>query len=159
MNTIDVRLVTLAPMRLASFYAYGPAPETEALRQLLAWAEPQGYLGHPDHRVFGFNNPGSWSQSPNYGYESWIQVGPEIEPEAGFRVVGFAGGRYAVTRCDGRSADPYAIIPATWQALVVWREASDYRPGGHQWLEEHLEFGPTPEEGLVLDLYLPIQMP
>jgi hypothetical protein len=66
----------------------------------------------------------------------------------------FPGWLYAILRWDGLD-DPYQGIPNTWKKLVVWREQSKYREGGHQWLEEHIK----PEvEGIdfVLDLYLPI---
>ena len=62
---------------------------------------------------------------------------------------------YAVTRCEVLG-DPNKIIPATWKQLVLWREDSRYRSAGHQWLEEHLRLENIPEEGFVLDLYLPI---
>jgi hypothetical protein len=72
----------------------------------------------------------------------------------------FAGGLYAVGRCD-EIGDPGRDIPDAWQKLVRWREASAYRQASHQWLEEHLpmERKSTVEAaGLdwMLDLYLPI---
>jgi predicted transcriptional regulator YdeE len=54
------------------------------------------------------------------------------------------------------TADPFDIIPATWQKLVMWLESSHYHMGKHQWLEEHLTRYETNEKGFILDLYLPI---
>ena len=83
MNTLDVRLVTLAPMRVASFYGFGPSPELVAWEKLMAWSRPKGLLDGPTRaRIFGFNNPNPSAGSPNYGYEFWIEVGPEETVDA-----------------------------------------------------------------------------
>jgi DNA gyrase inhibitor GyrI len=145
-------------MRVASVRAFSAQPEGEAGEKLVAWAEPKGLFDKPDqHRVFGFNNPDPAPGSPNYGYEFWIVVGSDVEPEEGVEVKEFPGGLYAVTRCDVPAGGAYEAIPATWQQLVTWCEDSKYRIATHQWLEEHLDLAETsPEEGFVLKLYLPI---
>ena len=68
------------------------------------------------------------------------------------KILEFAGGRYAVTRCQGVEA-----IPSTWQALVHWLADSSHQPGNHQWLERDILALSTcrPEEWLF-DLYAPI---
>lgn len=155
MTELDVRIVTLEPMRIASAHAFGPSPEEEAMRKLVAWAEPMGLLADPKrHRIFGFNNPDPSPGSPNYGYEFWIAVGPDVKPEGDIKVKEFAGGLYAVARCEVQG-DAYDIIPATWQQLVTWCVGSPYRSATHQWLEEHLGLPGSPDD-FVLDLYLPI---
>ena len=156
MSTLDVRLVTLAPMRVASFYGFGPSPEFVAWEKPMAWSRPKGMLTGPARaRIFGFNNPNPSAGSPNYGYEFWIEVDPEVtvnaDDVAEVKIVAFAGGRYAVTRCQGIDA-----IPVTWQALVQWLADSSHQPGSHQWLEEHrVPFDELPEEW-VFDLCAPI---
>lgn len=156
MNTLDVRIVTLAPMRVASFYGFGSSPELVAWEKMIAWSRPQGLLDGPaPARVFGFNNPSPSAGSANYGYEFWIEAGPEAaierEDEAEVTIVQFDGGRYAVVRCLGVEA-----IPAAWQALVNWLANSRYQPASHQWLEEHLGPVDGPPEEWVFDLYAPI---
>ena len=156
MNILDVRLVTLASMRVASFYGFGPSPELVAWKKLMAWSRPKGLLGGPRRaRIFGFNNPNPSAGSPNYGYEFWIEVGPELTVEVGdeaeAKILEFAGGRYAVTRCQGVEA-----IPSTWQALVHWLANSSHQPASHQWLEEHLGPVDAPPEEWLFDLYAPI---
>jgi AraC family transcriptional regulator len=103
------------------------------------------------HRFFGYNNPDPSPGSPNYGYDQWITIDASMQVEDPIKVKEFPGGLYAVTRCAG-----VQNIHATWQELVVWREASKYRMGQHQWLEELI----TPPDGLwdkaQFDLYLPI---
>jgi AraC family transcriptional regulator len=155
MNDLEVRIVKLEPMRVASFWGFGESPEEKAWEKLLAWARPGGLLDDPEeHRMFGFNNPNPSAGSPNYGYEVWIEVGPDAEPEGEARILGFDGGLYAVTRCEvpeGR----FEVIGATWKRLVTWREDSTYRCGTHQWLEKHV-WVDRPDLAFVLDLYLPI---
>lgn len=155
MSELEVRMVKLEPMRVASVYGFGKSPEEEAWKKLEAWAKPKGLLDDPKRpRIFGFNNPDPSPGSPNYGYEFWIVVGSDVEPGGEVRVQDFAGGLYAVTRCEVRG-DPYESIPQTWKRLVTWLEDSKYKHAHHQWLEEHIAVD-TPGVEFVLDLYLPI---
>ena len=158
MSDLKVRVVKLEPMRVASVHAFSEGPEIEAGQKLVAWARPKGLLDDPDrYRVFGFNNPDPSPGSPNYGYEFWIVVGPDVEPEGEVKVKEFPGGLYAVTRCDVPPGGAYEAIPATWQQLVAWCEDSEYQFATHQWLEKHIDLAETsPETGFVLDLHLPI---
>jgi DNA gyrase inhibitor GyrI len=155
MSELDVRIVKLEALRVASVHAYSGSPEQDAMEKLIAWAKPKGLLDDREtHRIFGFNNPDPSPGSPNYGYEFWIVIGPGVEPEGEMTGKEFPGGLYAVTRC-AVSGDAYDIIPATWQRLVAWREGSQYEFGSHQWLEEHLGSLEISDE-FVLDLYMPI---
>ncbi len=153
MEDLAVRIVRLEPMRVASFHGFGTEPEHAAIQMLAGWAGTRGYLrDRRQHRIFGFNNPNPSHGSPNYGYELWMVVGPEVESTDEVPVREFAGGLYAVARCQG-----VASITSTWQGLVGWLAAGPYGHAGHQWLEEHLnEAFPAPDEELILDLYAPI---
>ena len=154
MSELEVRIVKLEPIRVASFHAFSATPEHDAIRKLIAWAQPRGMLdGTACQRIFGFNNPDPSPGSPNYGYELWITVGSDVQPEGEVKIKEFSGGLYAVTRCEVK--DPYKDIPETWQRLVAWCEDSKYRMAHHQWLEEHIGPADQPAD-LVLDLYLPI---
>jgi DNA gyrase inhibitor GyrI len=157
MGEIDVRIVELEPMRVASVYGFGASPEEQAWGKLMNWSKPKGLLQNPEqHRIFGFNNPNPSAGSPNYGYEFWIAVGPEAEPEGEVRILDFSGGLYAVTRCELAGKGPGEIIPATWKQLVEWLGKSKYKHAKHQWLEEHFVALDKPEEITHLDLYAPI---
>ncbi len=153
MGELNVRIVKLDPMRVARFHAYSASPEGDAWNKLVAWAEPRGmFEDRGTYRIFGFDNPDPTPGSPNYGYEFWMTVGPEMEAEEGVQIVDFDGGLYAVTQCRGVER-----IGPTWKKLVGWREDSPYRHGTHQWLENNLSEGTSvPAEELVLDLYMPI---
>jgi len=155
MEKLNVRIVTLEPMRMASFLGFGPSPEDIAWKQLLSWAKPKGLLSNLEkHRLFGFNNPNPSAGSPNYGYESWIVIDPEMEPEDNVKFINFGGGLYAVTRCVVPKGK-FEVIGETWKKLVAWRENSQYKCGNHQWLEESITTD-LPDTEFILDLYLPI---
>ncbi len=151
-SDFEVRIVKLEPKRVASAYGFGPSPEGKAWDILLPWAQEKGLLDDPQtHRFFGFNNPDPSPGSPNYGYEQWVVVAPNAEPEGELRVVDFCGGLYAVARCEGLHN-----IGRVWKQLALWREESKYHHAHHQWLEEVLDpVEPQPEK-FVFDLYLPI---
>ncbi len=155
MNSIDVRIVKLEPMHVAAFHGFGEGPEMLAWDKLVTWAEPKGLLDYSDeHIIFGFNNPSPSPSSPNYGYEYWMKVDPSVQSEGEMKVKEFAGGLYAVTRCEV-VGDAYDTIPETWQKLLAWRENSPYKGGNHQWLERHIKVQQK-GENFILDLYLPI---
>ena len=152
MGELQVRIVKLEPMRVASAHAYSASPEGDAFEKLVAWAQPKGLTDDlKTHRIFGFSNPDPTPGSPNYGYEFWIAVGPDVEPKGEIKVKDFNGGLYAVTRCKG-----VENIHPTWQKLVTWLEDSKYRGAHHQWLEEHLSEISAPPDELLIDLYAPI---
>ena len=80
MNTVtntklDVRIVQLEPLRVASALGFGPSPEAIAWEKILGWARQNGLpdaastgaTGKPAPRFFGFNNPSPSPGSPNYG--------------------------------------------------------------------------------------------
>jgi DNA gyrase inhibitor GyrI len=151
MSELNVRIVKLEPMRVASVQGFGAGPENQAWAKLHAWAGKKGYMADlKSHRFFGFNNPEPAPGSPNYGYEQWMTVTLEVEPDGDARIKTFHGGLYAVTSCK------LGKITETWKKLVLWREGSRYKRGHHQWLEECLApFTNTGDEE-PFDIYLPI---
>jgi AraC family transcriptional regulator len=158
MTQLEVRIVRLDPMRVASAHGFGPSPEGIAWDKLGRWIQATGLLqdGQP-HRFFGFNNPDPAPGSPNYGYEQWVTVGPEAQPSGEVEAKEFGGGLYAVTRAR------LVNIHETWMQFIAWLEQSPYHHAGHQWLEELISAplfeGSVEEQGLenvILDLYMPI---
>jgi AraC family transcriptional regulator len=77
-SELEVRIVDMEPMRVASAHGFGEHPEDLAWQRMLAFAQAQG-LDTESVRFFGFNNPNPSPGSPNYGYEQWMTVGPEVE--------------------------------------------------------------------------------
>jgi DNA gyrase inhibitor GyrI len=153
MDELEVRFERLPERRVASVHGFGRQPEDAAWNKLVAWAGPRGLLADPEkHRIYGFNNPDPMPGSPNYGYEFWIDVDPQMPPgvdgEATIKDV--AGGLYAVTRFEG----PGETMPPVWQRLVMWAENSRYRMAAQQCLEKHISVSGNL---LVLDLMLPVE--
>ena len=154
MNKLDVRMVKLEPMRVVSVWGFGEQPEYIAWQKLEDWAKPKGLFNIEKQNIYGFNNPDPSPGSPNYGYELWIEVGADVQPEGDVRINDFCGGLYAVTRCDVPKGD-YEVIGATWKKLVAWREDSPYKFGSHQWLEKSVPVT-SPDLEFALDLYMPL---
>ena len=152
----DIHIVTLGPLRVASFLGFGSEPELQALQKLMNWATSKGFMECiEEHRIFGFNNPSPSPGSPNYGYEFWITIGTDVEPEGEIEIKEIPAELYAVARCKVRG-DPNETIPAAWKKLVTWREDSPYNQASHQWLEEHLDITKISQGEWDMDLYLPI---
>ena len=149
---MDVTITRLGPMYYASAYGFGESPELVAIENLTAWAGPKGLLKPGEAEVYGFNNPFPTETRPRYGYELWLKVPPDTEPEGVIRIGEFFGGRYAVTRCEGAQN----IFP-TWQQLAAWLETSDYEGTGLPGLEKHVSPFETPFEEYVFELYAPVR--
>lgn len=162
MTDLEVRIVKLEPMRVASVRAISESPEGEAWERMRAWAEPKGLLDDIEkHPVFGFNNPNPSPDRKEYGYEFWIRVDPDTEPEGEIEVKDFAGGLYAVTTCNLQEELASEFFQTEgflepWKKIYDWVKSSQYRHGSHQGLEKAHDPGASPED-LVLDLYCPIE--
>jgi effector-binding domain-containing protein len=157
MSELEVRIVQLEPMRVASAHGFGTGPEEEAAAKILAFMAARG-LEFEQVRWFGFNNPDPSPGSPNYGYEVWVTVGPEVAGEGEVTIKEVPERLYAVTRFEGLEK-----IGRVWQELVSWFEDSPYSKSPHRshcleahCLENLLTHPRTPYDQYVFDLYLPI---
>lgn len=155
MSKLDVRIVTLKPMTMASAYGFGSSPEGMAEDKMVAFLKANNLLeGYgTKRRHFGFNNPDPSAGSPNYGYEIWVEVERGIEPQGDIRIVTFFGGLYAVTRFENLDN-----IGRVWEELVKWRETSKYREAPQQCLQLENLLNPleTDPAKFVFELYQPI---
>ena len=148
---LDVRIVTLEPMHVASAHGFGPSPEMIAWDKILRWAGENGLLdGDEAPTYYGFDNPMPSPGSLNYGYEQWIVVGPDAVGNDEVTIKKFSGGMYAVTRCK------LPQIGEAWKRLVAWREDSKYRCAPHECLEQMISSPDTPFDDMVLDIFLAI---
>lgn len=154
MSQLEVHIERLEPMRVASIRVVSDTPERDAWRKMREWAEPLGLLEDTKKNpVFGFNNPSPSPGRREYGYEFWIRIGPDIEPEGEIKVKNFPGGLYAVTKC-ALLGDPNIL--ETWKLLWEWVLTSKYNLRKTHELERP-QNPLYPEEDLILDLYLPIE--
>ena len=154
MNSIEVNIVRLEPMRVASTYGFGDNPEEQAWQKLAAWASPRGLLQDLEaNPIYGFNNPYPTKDHPRYGYEFWMKVGPETEPEGDVRICEFMGGTYAVNRCDTEGHPEN--LPVRWQMLASWCRENHRPLGRHPALEKFLT-DPGDPAHLVVELCCPV---
>ncbi len=162
MKDFKVKVVKLEPMHVASVRAFCTTPENDAWEKMRAWAEPKGLLEDLEkHPVFGFNNPSPSPDKKEYGYEFWIRVEPNLETEGDIKAKEFEGGLYAVTTCKLKEELESEFFHKegyleSWKKLVDWVKESKYSYGKHQGLEKAHDPNAT-VEGLVLDLYCPIE--
>ena len=154
MTELQVRIVRLEPMRVASAQGFGEHPEAVAWDQILSFARAKGLMEDLSaHRFFGFNTPNPSPGSPNYGYTQWMTVGPDVEAEGEVEIKEVPSGLYAVTRCKGLDT-----IGEDWKRLVTWFADSAYKKPAnfYECLEELLTPPDAAYEEYVFDLYLPI---
>ena len=154
MTLSDVRIVDLPNMRVASALGYGTEPENQAAKMIVDFAKEIGLEpGEPGYRTFGFNNPNPSPGSPNYGYELWLIIGPDVAAEPPIEIKDIPGARYAVARFTGLSN-----IGRVWRELVAWFEDSPHTcpPNWCTCLEEVINPAETDPENWTFDLYLPI---
>jgi len=148
---LEVRIVELEPMHVASFRAISETPEHDAAKLLTQWAQGKGYLNDLEkHTIFGFNNPNPSEGKKEYGYEFWIKVEDDYSEE-GLKLKDVSGGRYAVTTCHHLSE-----IGELWMKLFNWTKENGYEYRQAECLEKTLNFSASDDE-LVLDLYEPIK--
>jgi DNA gyrase inhibitor GyrI len=156
MPDLKPRIVTLESMRVATARAVGATPEREALQKIRAYTEARGLLDDLEkHPIFGFNSPPPSPTQKDYGYEFWIRVDSDTEPQGEIEIKDFPGGRYAVTTCK-LMGDPQGTVPEVWKKLWEWVQSSSYT-----WRKTHelekLKDPDVSEQDAVLDLYLPIE--
>lgn len=148
----NVRIVELPRLRVVGALGFGPSPEEEAWKLIERFGRRHGLdLWSGEHRFFGFNNPDPSPGSPNYGYEQWMTVGPDVTVEPPYEIKHVPDGRYAVVSCTGIEQ-----ITATWAQLVTWFEENG-RPlplDRDRCLEELLTPIAQPPETWRFDLYL-----
>jgi len=162
MKKLEVRIVKLEPMRVASVRAVSTTPENDAWEKMRLWAQPKGLLEDINkHPVFGFNSPDPSPGRKEYGYAFWIRVDPDMKPDGDVEIKKFSGGLYAVTTCKLKEEIESEFFKKngyleSWKNLVDWVKSSKYKMGKHQCLERAHEPGASEEE-LILDLYCPIE--
>ncbi len=162
MKKLEVKIVKLEPMRVASVRVISTTPEHDAWEKMRSWAEPRGLLENIErHPVFGFNSPNPSPGRKEYGYEFWIRVDPDTPPEGDVEIKRFEGGLYAVTTCKLKEEIDSEFFRKegyleSWKNITDWVKSSKYKFGKHQCLEKAHEPGASEEE-LILDLYCPIE--
>ena len=98
MTKLEVRIVKLEPMRVASTYGFGKEPEMQAATMIHDFAKKADIeLDFTKIRLYGFDNPSPSVGSPNYGYEFWLPVDDSVEAIDPIQIKHFSGGTFATT--------------------------------------------------------------
>jgi len=158
---MEVRLERLGTMRAVYTHVLSDAPEEDAWRKIERWAKPKGLLeAGVGTRVFGRNTYPTDNPEP-HGYEFFLTVGPDVEPEGDIAIREIPGGLYAVLRFKNLDN-----IRKAWEHLWNWIKNSEYEPvdwqkGEHGWyngFEEHLNWyeKKSPNEW-VFDLWVQLK--
>ena len=151
LTELEVKIVELEPMRVASFRAVSESPENDAFQKLYAWTQSKGLLDDlKKHPVYGFDNPSPSPGKKNYGYEFWIKIDDEYEDHE-VEIKDVPEAKYAVTTCYNLKD-----IGETWKRLDEWALINGYEMGEAQCLEKAHDPAASEEE-VVLDLYLSIK--
>ncbi len=156
MDKLNVRIVKLGVMKVASFQAAGASPEMDAFKALNDWAYPKGLLHDlVKNPLFGFDSPLTVEGRKTRGYECWIKVPPDLKPEPNIVLKEFAGGVYLVATCS-TFGNPELTIPKTWSNLHRWAQENGYEMGNQSTLERFYAV-PFSNE-FTIDLYYPVQI-
>ncbi|MBU1049442.1 GyrI-like domain-containing protein [Candidatus Bipolaricaulota bacterium] len=154
MRQLEVQIVELPAMRVASALGFGTEPEMQASGIINEFAKKAGIeLDFTTVRMYGFDNPTPSPGSPNYGYEFWLPVDESVQGIAPVEIKHFAGGTFATTRFTGLSN-----IGRVWKELAAWVEESPYSFGsqyGHGLEKNDTPFEQDPEKW-TFDLYIPV---
>ncbi len=140
---MEVRLERLETMRAAYTHVLSDTPEEDAGKKIMEWAKPKGLLQKGvGARLFGRNTHPTDNPEP-HGYEFFLTVGPDVEPEGDIEVREIPGGLYAVLRFKNLDN-----IGKAWKHLWNWIKESEHehigwKKGEHGWVngfEEHLNW-------------------
>ncbi len=158
---IDVVLVDVPGMKVASCRMDGPNPEEKAHEKLQAWARKNGLLNeHKPYHFFGFNNPTGLDGQP-HGYELWLPLDRDVPASDGIVIKNFEGAPFLARTMTMAEF----ITPGKgWDLLhpgLPWFSENDYVFAGEAFpfcLEETVfdpqVAGRQPEESSPIVLYM-----
>ena len=152
-ENLRVHFEKLPPMRVVSFHAISKTPEKDASLKMNKWMKVNGILfDNEKHPTFGFNNPNPTREKDEYGYEFWLKVNDDFEPNDDVKVKDIPSYQYAVTTC-WRLTD----IGRDWKNLHRWVKELEYIILWDTPCLERAHFSIVSEDELILDLLLPIK--
>ncbi|MCW4026010.1 MAG: GyrI-like domain-containing protein [Candidatus Bathyarchaeota archaeon] len=158
---MEVRVERLETMRAAYTHVLSDNPEKDAGKKIMEWAKPKGLLEKDSGaRLFGRNTYPTDNPEP-HGYEFYLTVGPDIEPEGDIEIKEIPDGLYATLRFKDLNN-----IGEAWRYLWKWIKESKYehtgwQKGEHGWVngfEEHLNwYEQKPQNEWIFDLWVQLK--
>lgn len=137
---MEIKVVELNPMKVASFQYVGENPEVNAFKEIIKWAQEKNLLNKDvKNHFFGFNNPTPSENNPVYGYEVWLPLDDDFEGDDEIKIKEFKGGLFAVKEMllsDFFSGQGWNVFHS---AAESWMKENMYEYDRTvQWLEEHI---------------------
>ena len=161
MKDMEVRVERLETMRAVHVHVLSDTPEEDAQKRIIEWAEARGLQEkRVKPRLFGRNTHPTENPEP-HGYEGYLTVSPDLEPEGDLEIKEVREGLYAVLRFNNLEK-----IHEAWQHLWDWIRESDYeyvgwKKGKHGWVngfEEHLNwYEQKPQNEWAFDLWVQLK--
>lgn len=154
----EVTTTRLPSMRVASYCAKSQTPEDDSIAFLRDWVERNGLKERDGMRFFGFDAAVTDEQQKAgiRGYEYWATIPDDFATSDEVEIKEIAGDEYAVLRIQDPFSDPFALIPAGWQRLMIWVKQNGCDPVSwdrRYCLEEVIEGA----NGTSMDIYCPIR--
>ena len=156
-----VRLERLEPLRAACAHVLSETPEEDVWKKIETWAKSKGLLEEGvGTRVFGRNTYPTDNPEP-HGYELYLTVGPNIEPEGDIKINEIPGGLYAVIRFKNLNN-----IREAWEYMWRWIKESEHEHiewkrlenGWVNGFEEHLNwYENKPPNQWIFDLWVQLK--
>ena len=128
-NELNVRIVLLPPMTVASYHCIGDDPEEEVLGVMTDFAQKiRLYEIKPDARMFGFNrpNPGVL-ENGTHGYEVWVTIPEDMELPEPLVKKHYAGGRL------------YAVLSIRFPEFQLWGDLINWVNNSEQYETDYTE--------------------
>lgn len=161
LKSMEVRKERLDTMRAAYVHVLSDAPEEDAGKRIIKWAETKHlHRKSVKPRLFGRNTYPSNNPEP-HGYEYYLTVSPDIEPLDDIETQEIEGGLYGVLRFKNLEK-----IREAWEYLWNWIKESEYeyvgwKKGKHGWVngfEEHLNwYEKKPQNEWIFDLWVQLK--
>src|SRR5262249_31383439 len=117
---MDVRIETLAPMKVAFLRHVGPYDDealTHTSQKLLTWAQSHGILGPGSLKVGVSSDNPHVTRADRLRYDACITIDRPFEPEGEIGRQEISGGTYAVVTHKGpyeRMHETYAYLYGDW---------------------------------------------
>lgn len=153
-NTMDVRVEELKPMRVAFMRHMGPYDQVAGLWQkFVAWALPRGLFGRGKVLSICHDDP-EITPPDKVRYDACIEVGADFRPEGEVGVQDIPGGKYAIALHKG----PYAGLAGAYGTLLgQWMPANNRQPAKSPFFEVYLNNPQmTKPEDLLTEIYVPL---
>lgn len=122
-NELNVRIILLPPMTVASYHCIGSDPEGQVLGVMTDFAQKiRLYEIKPDARMFGFNrpNPGVLEDG-THGYEVWVTVPENMELPEPLVKKHYGGGRL------------YAVLSIRFPEFQLWGDLINWVNNSEQY--------------------------